>query len=435
MLKNLEEQYQLLSKKEQDISYFKEDGVNTNTNDQDSPSINTFTVTKDKKSTYQKILKDLQNETDLSTPIGMSERTGYTLKLDSIESLIQQIYQDLNNYSECLIAIDSGNSVDIKLFPILPSPPKLYPEDVPISTVHLETLIDLNWDITMRKILPFINGINSINKIAILANADYSIVQQCIQHLMYYGCIIIIDIFQFSNIYAPTSDIDLFLRDDSMASECQSYVVTQSIFQNKPFELSSGTPKKPSNVKQKSDNSITNNANKSAVSLAHSKQSKDVVVLPSKAKLFFLYRSLHQGQSVKNWYREHMEALKHIDIRRFISFGVLRGIIYRVNSYPILDSTVLEKSMLNRIKSSDNLTDYDTTDYSDITDQQSEHVMFSKLTVQERDKDEDDEETIALIKSLQNVHHFDALSTEFGWDRRTLQNRISKVGNYNVVSL
>jgi hypothetical protein len=46
-----------------------------------------------------------------------------------------------------------------------------------------------------------------------------------------------------------------------------------------------------------------------------------------------LYASLKQGQSVKQWYAQHSRALTNIDIRRFITFGVIKGFLYRVHKY------------------------------------------------------------------------------------------------------
>lgn len=46
-----------------------------------------------------------------------------------------------------------------------------------------------------------------------------------------------------------------------------------------------------------------------------------------------LYASLRQGQSVKQWYSQHSRELANIDIRRFITFGVIKGFLYRVHKY------------------------------------------------------------------------------------------------------
>ncbi|QBM87214.1 Nitrogen permease regulator 2 [Metschnikowia aff. pulcherrima] len=284
----------------------------------------------------------------------------------SIESLVAQLYQDLNNYSECCIPIDSANSVDIKLFPMLPPPVNLKAFQVPILTVKLNLLIDVVWDPTMVKILPYINGLNSVKRISELAGADYLLTKQCIQHLMHYQCIILADIFQFSNIYAPTNHIGNFLKTNGMAEECQAYIITTSHW-NEPVSLNSlqqtprsgTTPISPSlsSTPQESTSAHgifvkTRAANDGKASMAESASpltnglslgmaaaflgKKSEIKIPSKATLFYLYRLLNQGQTIKEWYIQHQKTLKNIDVRRFINFGVVRGIIYRVNLYPIL---------------------------------------------------------------------------------------------------
>ncbi|ODQ58496.1 hypothetical protein WICANDRAFT_33631, partial [Wickerhamomyces anomalus NRRL Y-366-8] len=423
MFKNLEEQYQLLSRKEKDRLYFKDDGRNASTNT---------------AITSPPMTESFNND------------TSYTIKLDSIESLIQQIYQDLNNYSECLIPIDSGNSVDIKLFPLLPPPPRLNQEDVPISTVHLESMVDVNWDPTMLKILPFINGINSIKKISVLANSDYNIVKQCIQHLIYYKCIIIIDIFQFSNIYAPTSDIVLFLKDSHMATECQAYVVSPSIFKDKPFESDKSADQKTSTRTTKTPNRKSSGKDVSSVSLVgdSNRSKRETVVLPSKAKLYFLYRSLHQGQTVKSWYKEHAEALEHIDIRRFLSFGVLRGLIYRVHSYPIIDSVLLKeehsqsKSLFLQAYNDKDLDEDNEDDEGEGTNETDavtnlQTVKAASLFKRNTDNElseADKRKTAIILKNLNDIKNFDAVCTELEMDRKSVETLLRKIGHFNVVN-
>lgn len=51
------------------------------------------------------------------------------------------------------------------------------------------------------------------------------------------------------------------------------------------------------------------------------------------AALVELYAGLKQGQSVKQWYAQHSRSLANIDIRRFITFGVIKGFLYRVHKY------------------------------------------------------------------------------------------------------
>lgn len=265
------------------------------------------------------------------------------ISLSSIESLILQIYQDLNNYSECCIPIDLANSVDIKLFPILPPPVNLKAFQVPISTVKLQSLMDVNWDPTMVKILPFINGLNSVKKISELADADYLLTKKCIQHLMHYQCITMTDIFQFNNIYAPTNRIGNFLKSDSMAEECQAYVISASKTDDQSLPTTPGLSGVSSAVFGSSRESPSGSNSLGSYSRSDPHKSaglSEMVQILSKATLFYLYRLLNQGQTIREWYIQHQKALKNVDVRRFINFGVVRGIIYRVHSYPVLHKLI-----------------------------------------------------------------------------------------------
>ncbi|KAI9785992.1 MAG: Nitrogen permease regulator 2 [Geoglossum umbratile] len=198
-------------------------------------------------------------------------------------AMMEQILEDLNNYCECMIPIDESNTINIKLFPKYPPPPPVKPFHVPISTVQLEALMD---------IVPYINGINSTRRISELADADYNLVKKCIEHLLYYGCLIMVDVFQFNAIYACTAEISMLVTDKDMQDECASYIAS--------------TPPRAG-----PDDQIP------------------VTLIIS------LYASLRQGQALKSWCVEQAHFLNGIDVRRFISFGVIKGFLYRVHKYAI----------------------------------------------------------------------------------------------------
>ena len=48
--------------------------------------------------------------------------------------------------------IDDSNAINIKLFPIYAPPPPVKAYHVPICTVQLELIMDVNWDLTMQKV-------------------------------------------------------------------------------------------------------------------------------------------------------------------------------------------------------------------------------------------------------------------------------------------
>ncbi|KAI9820133.1 MAG: Nitrogen permease regulator 2 [Thelocarpon impressellum] len=201
-----------------------------------------------------------------------------------VYALCEIVLEDLNNYCECMIPIDEFNTVNIKLFPLYPPPPAVRAWHVPLSTVRLESLMDVNWDLTMQKIVPFIDGINSVRRIAELADTDYKLVKKCVEHLLYYGCLLMLDVFQFGAVYAPTPEIDMLLEDAAMQDECAAYIA------------SSGPPLPPA----------------------------DIVAL---------YMSLHVRLPLRVWAVEYAAAVASIDLRRFITFGCIKGFLYRVQKY------------------------------------------------------------------------------------------------------
>lgn len=353
MFKVLEEQNLILSKAENDPVFFQ---------------YNPEGVTQDKAA--QNLSKVQSNARSESTE---AHKSSFSLK-----DLVLRVYQDLNNYSECLIPIDDGNAVDIKIFPLMTPPQSnVSIEDVPVSTVKLKKVIDVNWDPTMLKIVPYIDGINCVSKIAKLSDSAPDLVLECVKHLIYYDCVFLADIFQFSSIYAPTSLLRCFLTDSALSAECQTHVVCEEPCRlpNMPFERGENLDSdfiehdlSGSHSLSRSLGSRRNSmSSKSAVSSHRHKQSVSSVseaslyktgkhsqssfssnntnlsnmlprYLPTCSCLFDLYRTLSQGVTVKEWYGQNCSIIRHnrIDVRRFISFGVMKGLIYRCHPYPVM---------------------------------------------------------------------------------------------------
>ncbi|KAK9472209.1 nitrogen permease regulator 2 [Dipodascopsis tothii] len=206
----------------------------------------------------------------------------------ALQAVVDQVFEDLNNYCECFIPIDNNNTVNIKLFPLHPPPRQIKAFHVPVSTVHLPTVMDVNWDPTMEKIVQYIDGVNSVRRIADLADTNFDLTRKCIQHLMYYGCVIIVDVFKFNNVYACTPAVADLAADAAMAAECRAYVARPG------------------------------------------------ADAPPAPELLALYCAMHTAQTVAGWYTAHRARLAGVDVRRFVSFGVIKGLLYRVRDYPLL---------------------------------------------------------------------------------------------------
>lgn len=153
-----------------------------------------------------------------------------------------------------------------------------------------------------------------MTRIAQLADTDISLTRRAIANLLYYGCVLLLDIFSFSAIYAPTAEIAVFFADEAMQDECRRYVATSY----SPF----GNP--PDNSPSK-----WQRANKPQPSQTQPPPP------PSRSTMLDLYSTLRQGLMLRDWCIQHNAQLSNIDVRRLITFGVIKGFLYRVHKYTI----------------------------------------------------------------------------------------------------
>jgi hypothetical protein len=189
------------------------------------------------------------------------------------------------------MGIDDANTINMKLFPIHKHPPPVKSWHVPISKMNFSEITDDTWDLTVKKILTQIDGIKDVRRIAHEADVALDLAKIALQHLLYYDTILMLDLFLFGNIYAPTQEINDFLENkDGMQDECANYV-----YINGPRL--------------------------------------------SNFYLCRLFTSLCTSRTVKEWLKLHMDqgfpVLNFVDVRRFIQFGVIKGLIYRVHKYAV----------------------------------------------------------------------------------------------------
>jgi hypothetical protein len=179
----------------------------------------------------------------------------------------------------------------MKLFPAHPNPPPVKSWHVPIAKVKLAEIVDDRWDLTLKKIIPFIDGINDVRRIASKADVSIDLTKIALQHLLYYKTVLMLDMFMFSNIYVIMPGITDFIKDkDGIQAECSNYVSIGS--------------KRLGNF-----------------------------------HLCRLYTSLCQGRTLREWLTLHAEqgiaVMQYIDLRRFIQFGVIKGFIKRVQKHAV----------------------------------------------------------------------------------------------------
>ncbi|KAH8106847.1 NPR2-domain-containing protein [Cristinia sonorae] len=203
-------------------------------------------------------------------------------------SILEQLYEDLNSYSETSIPIDKFNSIELKIFPFYPNPPAVNDWEVPLALINLTRRIESNWDLTMVKVCKHIDGTNHVSRIAALAEVDITFAREAISHLLYYQVIMMIDIFQYSNMYTLRKSTQSLADEPHVSEECGPYVT-------KPGHKVSDWP-----------------------------------------VLLHLYSRLRPGKTVFEWMQEYDVLSIGVDVRRFTSFGVVKGFLRRVHRWPVL---------------------------------------------------------------------------------------------------
>jgi hypothetical protein len=217
-----------------------------------------------------------------------------------------------------------------------------------------------------------------------------------------------IDLFQFTNVYAPTSDISALITDPDMFRECQAYVYY-------PPEPTIDHHRMPSQSSQRSSSGQMQMATSSFSSSSSSFSSRTNSGVPSQAFLFSLYKSLHQGQTVREWCLEHRKVLQGIDVRRFLTFGVIKGLIYRIYSYPVGEFSVKIQQARNRRLS------------KKVELQRSLRIPGTE----DRDSDSLDDFTDALREHPQ---HFDFICTELAVPKKEAEELLQTKGDWIIIN-
>ncbi|EMD38304.1 hypothetical protein CERSUDRAFT_48698 [Gelatoporia subvermispora B] len=206
----------------------------------------------------------------------------------AIHAILEQLFEDLNSFSETSIPIDKFNSIELKIFPFYPNPPAVKEWQVPLALISLSKRIEPNWDLTMVKVCQYIDGTRHVARIAQLAECDLELTKLAMSHLLYYQVVMMIDIFQYSNMYTLRKSIQWLANESDVREECGPYVA------------------------------------------------KEGRVITDWPRLLHLYSRLKPGKTVRDWMIEHDVDSSGIDVRRLTSFGVIKGFLHRVHRWPIL---------------------------------------------------------------------------------------------------
>ena len=227
--------------------------------------------------------------------------------------ILREVWEQVNRFGECCVWVSgeqvlnlrveekrlkkSGSGKDRKI-------KKVRAWDVPLLVRELPDQRGWTWDLVLEKVHPFVDGINHVKRIARLADVDLKLVKKAIWELVLHERVMLLDIFHFQAVYTLTADFALFAKNLEVIDECRSYVAIDpkdSMFASVlDPQILSETPE-----------------------------------TPSRATILSLYSTLKPGLSVADLCLAHQTLLANIDVRRLVTFGVIKGFLKRTHKYAL----------------------------------------------------------------------------------------------------
>ncbi|CAM4623128.1 unnamed protein product [Leuciscus chuanchicus] len=181
---------------------------------------------------------------------------------------------------------DDSNTIHLKLIEQRKDPQVVQEYDVPVFTKNKEHFIKSQWDLTTQQILPFVDGYRHIQKISAEADVELNLVRIAVQNLLYYEVVTLVSIFQYSNVYCTTPKVQNLIDKKCLQEECLHYV---------------------SKLGQRT----------------------------SLRDVFQLYCGLTPGTTVRDLCSRYSHQLQRVDERKLIQFGLMKGLIRRLQKYPV----------------------------------------------------------------------------------------------------
>ncbi|EMC98710.1 hypothetical protein BAUCODRAFT_378571 [Baudoinia panamericana UAMH 10762] len=260
----------------------------------------------------------LQAEERLSNLIWAGDKGYPAPNVGVVYSLLEDLIEDLNAYAETCIRINDVHVLNLRLTKPHPAVADVKSWDVPLLVRPLPDQKHWTWDLTLARILPHVDGIKHIQRIADILDVELKLVKRAVKNLIYHERAMLLDIFHFQAIYMPTANFARFVQDEEMLEECRMYVNIDSPVAGHMSSVP--TPETQDHAKN---------------------------------ALISLYTSLLPGLTLQNFVLANEHELATIDIRRFITFGVIQGFLRRIHKYALaFDSTSPSTQMLGTTESS-----------------------------------------------------------------------------------
>lgn len=79
------------------------------------------------------------------------------------------------------------------------------------------------------QVLPYINGVNHIARIAAETDVEIGLVKACVQNLVYYKVVQVLPLLKYSNVYMCTRNLPNLTKDSNLAQACRKFVAFEPL--------------------------------------------------------------------------------------------------------------------------------------------------------------------------------------------------------------
>lgn len=209
-----------------------------------------------------------------------------------IQNLLGKIMKDLNETRVCTV-IEGETTIYLKIVRITEDPPDVHDHQVPILRPEFRNMSFDSWDLTTQQVLPFINGVYHVSRIAACADVENSLVKSCVQNLVYYNVVELLPLFKYSNVYMCTRNLQKLTKHVSLGQECLAFVTLNVDFPN-----------------------------------------------PNLYRVFQFYSQMTHGVNLKTLCIRLSPRQHNIDERKLVEFGLKHSLIRCINKYPIFTGSM-----------------------------------------------------------------------------------------------
>lgn len=233
---------------------------------------------------------------------------------DRIKRILEIALNDLNEKRETNI-VEGETTIFLKIVEIHDDPPLVADHQVPHLNPEYAELPIESWDLTTQQLLPYLNGVNHVARIAVEAGVDLGLVKSCLQNLVYYKVVHLQSLIKYSNVYMCTRNLQNLIRDPKLYEECCEYVAIKCV---------------ASGPETENGNDENGNVDKTIASYQK----------PSLHKIFQLYSSMSHGMTLKSLCEKYSIREYHVDEKKLVAFGLKHNLIRTINKYPVFIGSV-----------------------------------------------------------------------------------------------